>query len=72
VHCKSSEWTDELLWEDFFAVLDNKERSVVVCLRNSTSKIGEIGKELGYANHSPISKVLDRIRRKAAAYLGLD
>ncbi len=69
VHGPSSEYTDDLLWEDFTALLDRKERHVVVCLRSGTTKLGDIATELGYANHSPVSKALARIRRKAERFL---
>jgi len=68
VHSPFSEYTDDLLWQDFSAVLDRKERHVIVCLRNGTTKLGDIAASLGYANHSPISKALNRIRRKASAF----
>lgn len=69
VHGPSSEYTENLLWEDFTALLDEKERHVVVCLRSGTTKLGDIATELGYANHTPISKALARIRKKAARFL---
>lgn len=72
VHAPSSELDDDLLWEDFISILDKKEKRVVVCLRNGITKVGEIGKLLGYASHSPVSKTLARIRRKAKQYLELD
>ena len=69
VHGPASEYTDDLLWEDFAALLDRKERHVVVCLRSGTTKLGDIASELGYANHSAISKALARIRKKAQRFL---
>jgi len=54
-----------LFWEDFFALLNDKEKRIVVCLREGTTKLGEISRILGYANHSPVSKALARIRQKA-------
>lgn len=60
-----SELTEKLLFEDFFAVLDRRERQIVLCLSRGTTKLGEIAAELGYANHSPVSKALNRIRNKA-------
>jgi hypothetical protein len=69
VHGPSSEYTENLLWEDFTALLEPKERHVVVCLRSGTTKLGDIATELGYANHTPISKALARIRKKAARFL---
>lgn len=65
VHGRDSEIHEDLLWEDFFALLNKKERSITVCLRNGFTKAGEISKILGYANHSPVSKALKRIREKA-------
>jgi hypothetical protein len=69
VHGPASEYTDDLLWEDFAALLDRKERHVVVCLRSGTTKLGDIASELGYSNHSPVSKALARIRKKAERFL---
>jgi len=69
VHSRHSEYTDNLLWQDFSALLDAKERHIVVCLRSGVTKLGDIASSLGYANHSPISKALTCIRKKAAALL---
>jgi len=68
VHSGKSEVIDNLLWEDMMALVDAKDRRVVVCLRNGITKVGEISRHLGYANHSPISKSLARIREQARAY----
>lgn len=59
-----SETTDALLWGDFLAVLDRKERQVAVCLTRGTTTLAEVAAELGYADHSPVSKALARIRTK--------
>jgi hypothetical protein len=72
VHGPDCELVEDLLWEDFIALLDRKERQVVVCLRNGVTKVGEVSKILGYANHSPVSKTLARIRQKAKQYFELD
>lgn len=69
VHGPDSECEEGLLWDDFIALLDKKERKIVVCLRNGVTKVSEIGKILGYANHSPVSKALKRIREEAKQYL---
>ena len=69
VHSRHSEYTDNLLWEDFSAILDSRERHIVVCLRSGTTKLGDIASSLGYPNHSPVSKALVRIRKKAKAFL---
>jgi hypothetical protein len=72
VHSLRTEYTDSLLWQDFCALLDTRERHIVVCLRNGTTKLGDIAASLGYANHSPISKALARIRKKAAKFLNMN
>jgi len=69
VHSARSEYTDSLLWQDFTSLLDAKERHIVVALRSGTTKLADIASTLGYANHSPVSKALNRIRRKASAFL---
>jgi len=71
VHAPTSELHENLLWEDFIALLDKKERTIVVCLKNGATRVSEISKKLGYANHSPVSKALKRIREKAKKYLDL-
>jgi len=68
VHGPYSELHEDLLWEDFLGLLDTKEKRIVVCLRNGITKIGEISRMLGYANHSPVSKSLSKIRKKALKY----
>jgi hypothetical protein len=72
VHAPTSELHENLLWENFIALLDKKERRIVVCLKNGTTRLSEISKRLGYANHSPISKALKRIRDKAKKYLDIE
>jgi hypothetical protein len=69
VHSPRSEYTDSLLWQDFSAMLDTRERHIVICLRNGTTKLGDIATTLGYASHSPISKALAKIRKKASEFL---
>jgi len=72
IHGPNSELEENLLWEDFLALLDRKEKRVVVCIRNGFTKVSEISKLLGYANHSPVSKALKKIQQKARLYLELD
>jgi hypothetical protein len=72
VHSPRSEYTDNLLCQDFYALLDAKERHIIVCLRSGTTKLGDIATSLGYANHSPISKALAAIRKKAGTFLNLN
>ncbi|XXY51966.1 hypothetical protein WME91_12565 [Sorangium sp. So ce269] len=49
--------------------MNERERRVVVCLRNGFTTATEIAAELGYANHSPISKVLASVREKVRRHL---
>ena len=57
-----------ILFADFLALLDKRERQVVVLLQSGVTKVGDVAKILGYRNHSPVSKRLARIREKAAEY----
>lgn len=68
VHGPESEVEGKLLYENFIALLDTREREVLVLLRSGVTKLGDIASRLGYANHSPVSKRLQRIRQKAAAF----
>lgn len=63
-----TEVIDGLMYGDFLALLDPRERQVVVLLRSGITKLDEIASLMGYKNHSPVSKRLARIREKAAAY----
>ena len=69
VHGPESEAIENTLWSDFMGLLDQKERQITVLLRSGTTKLGDIATEMGYANHSPVSKALSRIRLKAEQYL---
>ena len=69
VHGRHSEVHENLLWEDFLALLKPKERKIVICLRNGKTNLGDIANSIGYINHSPISKALSQIRKKAIKYL---
>ena len=69
VHSPSSEVHEKLIWEDFMTILDKKERRIVICLKNGITNLQEIGSELGFKTHSPISKSLKKIRLKVAELL---
>lgn len=43
---------------DFLALLDQRERQIVVLLCSGYTKVGEVASILGYKNHSPVSKYL--------------
>ena len=53
---------------EFFALLDKRDRQVVVLLSSGVTKLTEIADMMGYANHSAVSKRLERIRRQAAEF----
>jgi hypothetical protein len=57
-----------LVFADFLTLLDRQERQVVVLLQSGVTKVGDVASILGYKNHSPVSKRLARIRKKAADY----
>ncbi|HLG54089.1 MAG TPA: hypothetical protein VI485_02085 [Vicinamibacterales bacterium] len=72
VYSEDSEVHERLLWGDFMSLLDKKERRVTVCLRKGTVGAVDIAKELGYANHSPVSKALAKIRKKASDFFDMN
>jgi hypothetical protein len=49
--------------------LNVKEKQIVVCLRSGITGLEEIAQIMGYANHSPISKKLTKIRSKLLQFL---
>lgn len=65
-----SEVVGKLVTSDFLALLDSKQREIVILL-SSGYRQHEIAEHLGYANHSPISKKLAQIRRQAEHFFGL-
>lgn len=65
----NSEIIDNLVWEDFMTLLDPKEKNIIVCIKNGITKSTEISELLGYANHSPVSKALKKIRLKVEKYI---
>jgi DNA-directed RNA polymerase specialized sigma24 family protein len=71
VQSPETEVEGNLVVGDFLALLDERERQIVVLLRSGYTKLGEVASVLGYKNHSPVSKRLDRIRRKAAEHFSL-
>jgi len=68
IHSADTEVHDDIFWQEFIALLDQKERHVLVLLRNGLTQ-SEISKNLGYANHSPVSKAIARIRDRAKRIL---
>jgi hypothetical protein len=69
VHGPDKEVDDNLIWDDLLAIVEPKDRRVVICLRSGTTRVKEISETLGYANHSAVSKKLARIRAVARKLL---
>lgn len=67
-HGPASEAEEGLLWRDFMGLVNPKDRRVVVLLRRGITRASDLARELGYANHSPVSKALARIRCLAQQY----
>ncbi|EHB48610.1 hypothetical protein MycrhDRAFT_5451 [Mycolicibacterium rhodesiae JS60] len=67
-----TEVVDRLVFNDFLALLDPREREVVVLLRSGTTNLTEIADIMGYRNHSPISKRLKHIRDAAFRFFEED
>ncbi len=63
-----TEIVDRMVFGDFLALLDERNRQVVVLLRSGPTKLTEIANELGYASHSAVSKRLKHIREQAARH----
>jgi hypothetical protein len=68
VHGPDTEVVGTIGTSAFLATLDPKSRSIVVLLHSGYTQLGDIAGEMGYANHSPISKRLAQIRRQAARH----
>jgi len=60
-----TEVENAMVFSDFLALLNKRDREIVVLLNSGTTKLTEIAEILGYANHSAVSKRLARIRRQA-------
>ncbi|MFC4535297.1 sigma-70 family RNA polymerase sigma factor [Sphaerisporangium dianthi] len=65
-----SEVVGKLVTNDFLALLDARNREIVVLLNSGVTKKTEIAHILGYANHSAVSKRLAQIRKVAEEYFG--
>lgn len=46
---------------DFMALLNVREREIVVLLSSGLTNMTDVAQELGYANHSPISTKLAKM-----------
>ncbi|KXK59271.1 hypothetical protein AWW66_25260 [Micromonospora rosaria] len=68
VHGPETEVVGRMLCGDFLALLDERDRTVVVLLHSGMTKLTEVADIMGYRNHSAVSKRLDKIRRQAADF----
>lgn len=63
-----SEVLGNLVTNDFLALLDARNRQIVVLLNSGVTSRTEIASILGYANHSAVSKRLTQIRKVAERF----
>lgn len=67
-----TEVVDRLVYGDFLALLNERDREIVVLLHSGVTQLTEISQIMGYRNHSAVSKRLNRIREQAARVFGID
>lgn len=67
-----TEVVGQTVYADFLALLDERERQVVVLLNSGVTTLTEVASILGYSNHSAISKRLKRIRATASRFFAED
>lgn len=63
-----SDVVGNMVTNDFLALLDQKQREIVVLLNSGYTRQREIAERLGYANHAPVSKRLAEIRKQAQKF----
>jgi hypothetical protein len=68
VHGPEAEVIDRMLFGDFLALLDTRDRTIVVLLRSGFTKLTEVAEVMGYRTHSAVSKRLDHILRQASRF----
>jgi hypothetical protein len=64
-----TEVENAMVFADFLALLNTRDREIVVILNSGTTKLTEVAYILGYANHSAVSTRLKRIREQATRFL---
>ncbi len=69
VHGPENEVIGRTLCSDFMALLDERDRTVVVLLSSGITSLTQVASIMGYSNHSAVSKRLDKIRQLAARAL---
>lgn len=70
VQSPETEVEGRVVTADFMGLLNAREREIVVLLNSGVTNLSDIADELGYANHSPISKRLAKIRQRAEQFFG--
>lgn len=68
-HDADGELQGNILCRDLLALVEPRDRRIVVCVQSGATNVADIARSLGYANHTPVSKALARIRRRAAKLL---
>lgn len=68
VHGPETEVIGQLACSDFMALLNPRDREVVVVLTSGATTLAEVGTILGYSSHSAVSKRLARIRDQAVRF----
>lgn len=63
-----TEVVDRMVFGDFMALLNERDREVVVLLYSGMTSLTEIADVMGYSNHSAVSKRLSRIREQASQF----
>lgn len=61
-----TEVIDRMVYGDFLALLNPRDRQIVILVHSGVTKLTDIADIMGYSNHSPISKRFNRIREQAA------
>jgi len=70
VQSPETEVIGSMVCADFMALLDPRDRHIVVLLNSGVTRMTEVASILGYANHSAVSKRLNRIRVQAERFFG--
>ncbi len=63
-----TEVEDRMVFLDFLALLDTKDRQIVVVLSSGVTTLTDVADILGYGSRSAVSKRLTRIREQAARF----
>ena len=63
---------DRIVFGDLLALVNERDREVLVLLSSGITNLTEISRIMGYSNHSAVSKRLDRIAHKARKLFDID